>query len=260
MSDARQIVAGTSRIAGRGGRAVLEVLFPPLCVSCRIRVFEPYSLCASCWSSISFIDGALCTRCGIPFEVDPGDETICGACHTKARDFDKARALLRYDEASKPMILGFKHGDRLDHAPGFARWLERAGRSLLAEADMIVPVPLHRSRLWKRRYNQAAILALFLARLSGKPHVPLVLQRKRATRSQGEMSSARARRRNVLGAFKVPPEKASEVKHRKILLVDDVFTTGATLDACARALKRAGAARVDVLTLARVVSSGSGNI
>jgi len=260
MSEARQIVTGPARIAGRGVRAMLNVLFPPLCMSCRSRVFEPHSLCASCWSKISFIGGAICARCGIPFDVDPGDETLCAGCHAKAHDFDRARALLRYDEASKPLILGFKHGDRLDHAPGFARWIERAGHPLLAEADVIVPVPLHRSRLWKRRYNQAAILALFLAGLSGKPHAPLALQRSRATRSQGEMPSAKARRRNVLGAFKVPAGKIKDVTGRKVLLVDDVFTTGATLNACARALKRAGAARVDVLTLARVVRSATGSI
>ena len=197
MRDARQIVTGSARITGRGVRTVLNVLFPPLCMSCRSRVFEPHSLCASCWSTVSFIAGAICARCGVPFEVDPGDETVCAACHAKAHDFDRARALLRYDDASKHLILGFKHGDRLDHAPGFARRLEQSGRPLLAEADLIVPVPLHRTRLWKRRYNQAAILAQFLARFSGKRYVPLALQRKRPTRSQGEMPSASARRRNV---------------------------------------------------------------
>ena len=196
----------------------------------------------------------------MPFDIDPGGETICGPCHAKAPDFDRARALLRYDDASKSLILGFKHGDRLDRAPAFARWLERTGRPLLVETDMIVPVPLHRWRLWKRRYNQAAILAERLARLCGRPHDPLLLERKRATPSQGEMPSAKARRRNVLGAFRVPPGKTAQVRGRNILLVDDVFTTGATLNACARALKRAGAARVDALTLARVVRAGSGDI
>jgi ComF family protein len=131
--------------------------------------------------------------------------------------------------------------------------MERTGHALLTDTDMIVPVPLHRWRLWKRRYNQAAVLAVFLARQSGKPHAPLALRRSRATRSQGEMPSARARRRNVLGAFKVSAGDAAMVRGRNVLLIDDVFTTGATLNACARALKRAGAARVDALTLARVV-------
>ena len=146
---------------------------------------------------------------------------------------------------------------RRPHSPV---WLERTGRPLLAEADLIVPVPLHRGRLWKRRYNQAAILAKGLSRLSSRTHDPLLLMRKRATPSQGEMPSAKARRRNVLGAFGVSPQKTAQLSGRNILLVDDVFTTGATLNACARALKRAGAARVDALTLARVVKAGSSDI
>ena len=260
MSVHRGISIAAGGAARRGVHAVLDLLFPPLCMSCRARLFEPHALCASCWSAISFIDGALCARCGMPFDIDPGGETICGPCHAKGPDFDRARALLRYDDASKSLILGFKHGDRLDRAPAFARWLERTGRPLLVETDMIVPVPLHRWRLWKRRYNQAAILGERLARLCGRPHDPRLLERKRPTPSQGEMPSAKARRRNVLGAFRVPPGKTAQVRGRNILLVDDVFTTGATLNACARALKRAGAARVDALTLARVVRAGSGDI
>ncbi|HMI96075.1 MAG TPA: ComF family protein [Micropepsaceae bacterium] len=260
MDVPRGISIAAGGAARRGVHAVLDLLFPPLCMSCRARLFEPHALCATCWSAISFIDGAQCTRCGMPFDIDPGGETICGPCHAKAPDFDRARALLRYDDASKALILGFKHGDRLDQAPAFARWLERTGRPLLADADLIVPVPLHRGRLWKRRYNQAAILAKGLARLCGRPHDPLLLMRSRATPSQGEMPSAKARRRNVQRAFGVPPAKTAQIEGRKILLVDDVFTTGATLNACARALKRAGAARVDALTLARVVRAGSSDI
>src|SRR5258706_9181014 len=248
------------RAARHGVRAVLDLLFPPLCMSCKTRLFEPHALCATCWRAMSFIDGPLCVRCGMPFDIDPGGETICGSCHAKAPDFDRARSLFRYDDASKRLILGFKHGDRLDQAPAFARWLERTGRPLLAEADLIVPVPLHRGRLWKRRYNQAAILAKGLSRLSSRPHDPLLLHRSRATPSQGEMPSAKARRRNVQRAFAVPVAKAARLNGQNILLVDDLFTTGATLNACARALKRAGAARVDALTLARVVRAGSSDI
>ena len=235
------------------GRVGLDLVFPPLCVACKARIGEPHALCAACWNAMTFVEGACCTRCGMPFEVDPGDETLCGPCHAKPRDFDRARAILQYDDASKRLILAFKYADRLDHAPAFARWLERAGRALLAEADVLVPVPLHRWRLWKRRYNQAAVLAERLARLSGKPHAPLLLERKRQTPSQGTMPSAKARRRNVLGAFRVPEQQRALVQGRRVVLIDDVFTTGATLDACARALKRAGAAGVDALTLARVV-------
>ena len=260
MGGARGITLSAEGIARRGLRAALDTIFPPLCMSCRVRLTDPHSLCAACWSAISFIDGPTCVRCGVPFDIDPGGDTVCGPCYAKPHYFDRATALFRYDEASKPLILRFKHGDRLDQAPAFARWLERSGGLLIAETDLIVPVPLHRSRLWKRRYNQAAVLAEGVARLCKRAHDPLVLERKRRTASQGEMPSAKARRRNVLGAFRVRPEKVERVKSRSILLVDDVFTTGATLDACARALKRAGASRVNALTLARVVKIGSSDI
>ncbi len=163
---------------------------------------------------------------------------------------------MRYENASKGVILALKHADRLDLAPGFARWLERTGRELVAEADVIVPVPLHRGRLWSRRYNQAAELARALCRLSDKVFAPALLVRTRSTASQGEMPSASARRRNVSGAFSVPAAGRSLIEGRNVLIIDDVLTTGATVDACARVLKRAGAARVCVLALARV-SRGS---
>jgi ComF family protein len=257
MNAVQQIRTSGTHLTRRIARRLLDLFFPPLCMSCRIRVSEPHALCATCWLAISFIEGALCARCGTPFESDPGGETICGACHAKPHDFGRARALFKYDEQSKGLILGLKHGDRLDHLPGLARWLTRAGDELLRSADIIVPVPLHRWRLWKRRYNQAALLAEQLSRHSAKPHRPLLLERTRQTPSQGEMPSAKARRRNVLSAFKVPAQMRDQVRGKRILLIDDVFTTGATVDACARALKRAGAAQVDVLTVSRVVRPGS---
>ena len=246
--------------ARRGAVRALNLIFPPLCVSCRMRVGEAHSLCAVCWNAISFIEGPLCSCCGSPFDVDPGSDTLCAACLARPHDFTRARSLFRYDDSSKPLILAFKHGDRLDHAPAFARWLERTGRPLFSDADLLVPVPLHRWKLWRRRYNQAAVIAEGLARIAGLAHDPLALEKSRSTKSQGEMPSAKARRRNVMSAFRVPPAKADRVRGRKILLVDDVFTTGATLNACARALKRAGAARVDALTLARVVRPQSSDI
>lgn len=160
---------------------------------------------------------------------------------------------MRYDDASKRPILALKHADRLDLVPSFGRWLERSGRELLAGSDLIVPVPLHRWRLWMRRYNQSAELARALSRIGGVPVNSFVLSRARQTPSQGEMPSASARRRNVRGAFTVPERRKSAIEGRRILLIDDVMTTGATVNACAKALKRAGAANVYVLALARVV-------
>jgi ComF family protein len=234
-------------------RGLVDLAYPPLCVLCREPVADPDSLCPACWSELQFIDGPVCVHCGLPFEIDAGPGTECGACIADPPKFDKARAILRYDDASKKPVLALKHADRLDLVPAFAKWLDRAGRELLAETDMIVPVPLHRMRLWKRRYNQSAELARALSRRSGLPLEPLVLERVKPTPSQGTMPSAEARRKNVAGAFLVPKPMRPVVKGRRVLLIDDVLTTGATASASARALKRAGATSVFVLALARVV-------
>jgi ComF family protein len=244
----------------RVGRGALDLLYPPLCIGCRARVGEPGSLCAECWQSIDFLDGAACQCCGLPFELDPGSETLCAACLADPPSFDRARAVMRYDDKSRGPILALKHADRLDLIPGFALWLDRAGRTLLSESDVIVPVPLHWGRLWRRRYNQAAELARRLGVLAAKPVEPMALRRIRATPSQGAMPSAKARRRNMRGAFQVPPERQSAVEGRTVLLVDDVLTTGATVDDCARALKRVGVEKVSVLALARVVRPVTGII
>jgi ComF family protein len=241
------------QIPRRIGRAALDLLFPPLCIICRETVREPGSLCPDCWQTISFLDGPGCIACGLPFELDPGAQTRCAACLARPPAFDNARSVMRYDEHSRDPILALKHADRHDVAPAFARWMTRTGADLITAADMIVPVPLHRRRLWGRRYNQSALLARALSKITAKPFDPLSLIRIRQTPSQGEMPSAKARRRNVRGAFKVDPARVASVKGQNILLIDDVLTTGATVDACARALKRAGAKTVNVLTIARVV-------
>jgi ComF family protein len=235
----------------RVGRSALDLLFPPLCIGCREQVSAPGSLCPACWQQMQFLEGPCCNQCGLPFEIDPGEGTLCASCIAHPPAFDKARALLRYDDASRRPVLALKHADRLDLVPAFGRWLDRAGRALLAETDLIVPVPLHRWRLWNRRYNQSAELARALSRLSGIPADPFALARTRRTPSQGEMKSASARRRNVRGAFSVP--ERADVDGRTVLLIDDVLTTGATAHACAKALKKAGTKAVYVLALARVV-------
>ena len=232
---------------------LLDLLFPPLCIGCREPLGAGHGFCAACWGGIAFLDGPMCDCCGIPFGIDLGEGARCAACLTRPPAYERARAILAYDEISRGPILALKHADRLELVPGFAHWLERTGRSLLAETDLIVPVPLHRFRLWHRRYNQAAELARALARRTAKPVAVRALARSRSTQSQGMMSSARGRRRNVLGAFRVP--LPALVAGRNILIIDDVLTTGATVEACARALKRAGAAKVQILALARVVKA-----
>jgi ComF family protein len=237
---------------------LLDIVFPPLCIACREPLGQGQGFCASCWSQISFLDGPMCACCGLPFGVDPGEGTQCAACLARPPAFDRARAIVAYDEASRGPILSLKHADRLELVPGFSQWLARTGRQIIEESELIVPVPLHRTRLWRRRYNQAAELARALGRQTGKAVATEALIRSRATESQGAMASARARRRNVLGAFQV--REPALVEGRNVLLIDDVLTTGATAEACARALKRAGAAKVQILALARVVKGGEASL
>ncbi len=232
---------------------MLALVFPPLCAACREPVSGMGGFCGPCWSMLTFLDGPACACCGTPFAVDAGPGSLCAACLARPPAFSKARAILAYDKDSRAAILALKHADRLELVPGFARWLGRVGRPLLEDCDLILPVPLHRSRLWLRRFNQSAELARRLSTAWGRAYDPLALVRSRRTASQGVMPSARARRRNVLSAFKVP--EPARVRGRKILLVDDVLTTGATAEACARALRRAGAVDIAVLTLARVVKA-----
>nr|WP_082765276.1 MULTISPECIES: ComF family protein [unclassified Phenylobacterium] len=204
---------------------------------------------ADAWSRIRFLDGPVCDGCGAPFEFDPGAR--CAACLAKPRAFDAARAACLYDETSRNPILQLKHADRLDLAPLFARWLSRTARELIEEADAIAPVPLHPLRLLRRRYNQAAEIARPLAAMTGTPYLPDALVRRRATATQGGKSGS-GRKRNVAGAFEVPSARRGQVEGLRILLIDDVLTTGATAEGCARALKAAGAARVDLAVVARV--------
>lgn len=231
----------------------LDLLLPPRCLLCGVTVAAPGTLCAGCWRGITFLGAPCCACCGYPFDFDLGDHGLCGACAAAPPVFDRARAAMRYDEASRHLVLALKHGDRLHLAPALAQWMRQSGGALLADADLLVPVPLHWTRLFARRHNQAAVLAHAIAKGSSSLAVSAeCLIRRRRTPSQGKRSPV-ARRRNVAGAFAV--RRAEEVRGKRVVLVDDVFTTGATVEECARVLKRAGAARVDVLTVARVVRS-----
>lgn len=233
------------------GRA-LNLLLPPRCLACGTDVEVPGTLCPACWSRVTFIGPPLCACCGRPFDYAAPDRSLCGACIAAPPRFDRCRSALVYDEGSRGLVLAFKHADRTDVAEGFGAWLARAGAELLADADLVAAVPLHRWRLFARRYNQAALLALAVARRCGLPACPDLLLRRRRTPSQGGLSRS-GRARNVAGAFAVRATCRERVRGARIVLLDDVFTTGATVEECARVLRRAGAARVDVLTLARVV-------
>lgn len=238
---------------------VADILFPPECLACGGETGTAGSLCRACWDTVAFIDRDACGRCGIPLELGFADEAVCAGCLSRAPAYERAMSVFRYDTA-RDLVLRYKHADRTDYTPAFAAWMARAGAPLLADADLIVPVPLHRWRLLKRRYNQAAELAAAVSRLSGVGCLPDALVRTRPTPSQGAMVSARARRRNVLAAFAVRAGTKARLKGRRVLLVDDVMTTGATLEACTRALRRDGAASVSCLTLGRVVRPDDGGV
>lgn len=234
----------------RWGRVVLDALLPPQCLSCEALVSDPGAVCPTCWEGVTHLGTPACACCGLPFEFDAGAGTLCAGCLAQAPNFARARSAVAYDDATRSMILAFKHADRTDAAPGFAAWMARAGADLLADADVLVPVPLHWTRLFSRRFNQSALLAQALSARSGVAIDPVALKRARRTPSQGHLSPT-ARRRNVAGAFQVPAPDT--VAGKRVLLIDDVYTTGATANACARALKKGGATAVDVLTLARAL-------
>jgi ComF family protein len=238
--------------ARRLAAVALDLALPPRCIGCGTRIDTNGLACATCWSRLSFIAPPLCICCGAPFPVSIEGDHRCAVCYAAPPAYDRARAALVYDDGSRGLLLGFKHGDRLHAAPLFGAWVAQAGTELLADGDIVTPVPLHRWRLLKRRYNQAALIASEVGKRTNVAHIPDLLERHRATPSQGDLGPT-ARQRNVAGAFRLNPHHADRVKGSRIVLIDDVLTTGATVGACARVLRRGGAARVDVLTLARVV-------
>lgn len=236
----------------RSATRLCDAVLPPRCLQCGELVGDHGALCGACWSRLRFLGSPCCAACGLPFEFDLGPDALCGACSARRPRFERARAALAYDDASRDLVLRFKHADRLEGAATFAGWMTRAGANLIAEADLVTPVPLHWLRLVRRRYNQAAVLANCIGRAQGKLVAPDLLLRSRATATQGHLGRD-ARRRNVAGAFGLNPRRQQAVAGRRILLIDDVLTTGATAEACARILLAGGAQAVDLLVLARVV-------
>ena len=234
---------------------IIDFVLPPRCIVTGDIVEKQGVLSADAWSDLNFIADPQCNRCGLPFdfieEYNAGDD-VCGACLKAPPIYSQARSALIYDDASRDIILGFKHGDQTHSVPCFIPWLNQAGAGFLDKADFLMPVPLHRWRILRRRFNQSAIIAKALSQNIKIPFILNGLERVRATPTQGYLQ-ANERKKNVKNAFIVPDEVIPKIRHKRIVLIDDVFTTGATVSECTKALLNNGAGTVDILTLARVV-------
>ena len=246
-----RLIVGAQTMATGTARWLANLVVPALCLSCQAPLGSLDALCGSCWRKVRFIRPPLCDRLGIPMPYDTGGPIVSGAALANPPEWDRARAVAHFDPVVQGLIHGFKYADRHDARRLFGRWLVSAGAEILADADVLIPVPLHRWRLLSRKFNQAGLLAQEVGRLSGIAHEPMALRREKATPSQVGQSAVE-RRRNLAGAFVVKPGDRPRIEGRKIVLVDDVITTGSTVAACARVLRRAGAARIDVLALALV--------
>ena len=238
-------------LAGVALRMLADLIVPPLCLACQRPLGSHDALCAACWRQVRFIRAPLCDRLGIPMTYDTGGPVVSAGALANPPEWDRARAVAHFDPVVQGLIHKFKYGDRHDARRLFGRWLAGAGAEILSDAELIVPVPLHRWRLMSRKFNQAGLLASELSRLTGIANDPLLLRRGKATASQVSLSKAE-RQRNLAGAFQVASADGARVEGRRIVLIDDVITTGSTAGVCARVLKRAGAARVDVLAVAMV--------
>ena len=233
-------------------QSALRAVYPPACIGCGTEVGAAFGLCGPCWRETPFIEGLVCDLCGVPLMGESDGVAVhCDECLTVARPWVRGRAALIYDGFGRKLVLRLKHGDRHEVARAAVPWLARAGREVLGEDSLLVPVPLHRWRLVRRRFNQSALLAQGLARHLGLGICPDALVRTQATpplkgKSRDERFAA------VQGSIAVNPRRSELLVGRRVVLIDDVMTSGATLAAAAEALTGAGAREISVLTLARV--------
>jgi len=235
----------------------INFILPPRCIASGEIVDQQGMVSPVLWRELNFISNPKCECCGFPFDFDLeglNDGNLCASCIKYPPKFEKARSALIYDDASRDIILGFKHGDQTHAIPTFTPWLLRVGKELLDETDLIIPVPLHPTRLIRRRFNQAGLIAQSLSKAQNIPTILNGLIRLRAAPTQGYLDM-KERKRNVRKAFRVNPRHQHVLKGKKVLLIDDVFTTGATINECTKELLKVGVQSVSVLTVARVVKA-----
>jgi ComF family protein len=232
-------------------QAILDIVMPPRCISCGVMVNEHGGICPECWKDTKFIGTHQCKICGLPFEFDMGKDALCKYCTSEKPKFSKVRSVCEYDGVARKIAVKFKFRDHTHLAKPLAKLMINAAPELVVKADIITPVPLHFRRRISRKYNQAGLLALNIAKISGIKYQPLLMQRTRATKRQTSLNRQQ-RQENVENAFTC---SVADLKGKTILLIDDVMTTGSTLNECAKALKAQGAQRVYGLVFARVKPS-----
>lgn len=238
----------------RAARFMVDLVLPPRCPACAVEVQEPATLCPQCWAGLSFISRPFCERTATPFVIDPGPGIYAASAYQYPPLWQRARAAVLYEGTAPGLVHALKYSDRHEVVTLMAGAMAKAGQDVLAECDLIIPVPLHRWRLWKRRFNQAALLA---RRIAGSGDVPFrtdILLRRKATASQVGLSRE-GRARNLAGAFAIAKKHRNLIKKRRIVLIDDVLTTGATLNAACRVLQAAGADHIDVVVFARATDA-----
>lgn len=247
-----QITDTAIRLGKMAGRNALNFLLPPTCAACDKLIDQPPGLCPDCWQQLQPITKPYCARLGIPFKQDLGPNALSAQAIANPPIVNRVRAAVIYNDIARQLVTGLKYYDRPEQSAPIGQLMVQAGHELIDEADLIMPVPLHWRRQFSRRYNQSQLLARAISKKSGLPHDPLILKRARSTKQQVGLSHTQ-RAQNVKNAFKINPEKAGLVLGKNILLIDDVYTSGATGNAAAQCLLKAGAAQVDMLVFAQAI-------
>jgi ComF family protein len=229
----------------------IKLIFPPQCLNCNILLTE-IGLCSDCWQRINFYDGNGCTICSMPIQIKDSEINICGKCLITPPNYSRSSYVFQYDDNSHKLIYQFKYHDKLYCTKYLSAWMSRVGQELIQQADMIIPIPLHKYRLITRKYNQSALLARSIAEINKKPYFPSIVGRVKNNKQQTALTR-KQRKKNVKGIFKIRPGKSHFIKGKIILLIDDVITTGATIEECAKELIKGGCKAVYILTLAKKV-------